>query len=217
MSRAGLELEMTGRAMRSGSRAAHAWRIGALALAVVLGGCASSSSPDAYYGLTAPTASDVASRSGGRSIQLLVPPPRALQALDTVSIAVVDTGPVYTYFPKAAWTDTLPKVLQAKIVQTLENTRGLRGVGLPGEGLLIDYQLQTDLRSFELHVDGQDRAVVELMARLVNDRNGRTKASRVFRAEVPASGVAVGDAVKAMNAAADGVLSELAAWVLANV
>ncbi|MAA97503.1 MAG: ABC transporter [Stappia sp.] len=188
-----------------------------MAVALVLAGCASSSAPDAYYGLTSPDriASDTARR--GRSVQVLVPAPRALQALDTSSIAVVDKGPVYTYFPKAAWTDTLPKVVQAKIVRTLENTRGLRGVGLPGEGLLIDYQLQTDLRAFEFHVDGRNRAVVEVMARLVNDRNGRTKASRVFSAEVPASGTSVGDAVTAINRATDSVLEEMSAWVLSNV
>jgi cholesterol transport system auxiliary component len=193
------------------------WRAGCMALALVLAGCASSSAPDAYYGLSSPDRIGSDSSRRGRGVQVLVPAPRALQALDTSSIAVVDTGPVYTYFPKAAWTDTLPKVVQAKIVRTLENTSGLRGVGLPGEGLLIDYQLQTDLRAFEFHVDGRNRAVVEVMARLVNDRNGRTKASRVFSAEVPASGTSVTDAVKAINQATDSVLDEMAAWVLSNV
>lgn len=203
--------------MRGTGRVRGAVTAVGLSLALLLAGCGSASTPDAYYGLTTPTVTEktVPGRSG--SIQVLVPAPRALQALDTASIAVVDAGPVYTYFPKAAWTDTLPKVVQAKIVQSLENTRGLRGVGLPGEGLLIDYQLQTDLRSFQLQIDGQNRAVVEVMARLVNDRNGRTKASRIFRAEAPARSTNVRDAVDAMNAAADSVLREISAWVLSNV
>ncbi len=188
-----------------------------LSLALAVAGCAGSSAPDAYYGLTTPAAAEAGRAGRAARVQVLVPAPRALQALDTSSIAVVDTGPVYTYFPKAAWTDTLPKVVQAKIVQSLENTRGLRGVGLPGEGLLIDYQLQSDLRAFELRIDGQDRAVVEMMVRLVNDRNGRTKASRIFRTEVPAKSTSVTDAVAAMNAAADAVLREISAWVLSNV
>jgi len=203
------------------ARAGGTWRRGlrmiALAGIVALAGCAGGGAPDALYGLVAPAEMQVEARRRAASVQVLVPPPRALQALDTSNIAVVDEGPVYTYFPKAAWTDTLPKVVQAKIVETLENTRGLRGIGLPGEGLLIDYQLQTDLRAFELRIDGQDRAVVELMARLVDDRNGRTKSSRIFRAEVPASSTNVADAVQAMNRAADGVLRDLAAWVLSRV
>lgn len=195
----------------------RAFSVIGLSLALVVTGCASSSAPDAYYGLTTPPAAETGRAGRAARVQVLVPAPRALQALDTASIAVVDAGPVYTYFPKAAWTDTLPKVVQAKIVQSLENTRGLRGVGLPGEGLLIDYQLQSDLRAFELRIDGQDRAVVEMMVRLVNDRNGRTKASRIFRTEVPAKSTSVTDAVAAMNAAADGVLREVSAWVLSNV
>ncbi|WP_029058892.1 ABC-type transport auxiliary lipoprotein family protein [Stappia stellulata] len=188
-----------------------------MALLISLGGCAANNTPEAYYGLSAPTDLETQTRSRSGARQVLVPEPRALQALDTANIAVVDDGPVYTYFPKAAWTDTLPKVVQAKMVRALENTRGLRGVGLPGEGLLIDYQLQTDLRAFELRVDGRDRAVVEIMARLVNDRNGRTRASRIFRAEAPAKSTSVRDAVSAMNAAADAVLREMSAWVLGNV
>lgn len=189
-------------------------RLAALALLFSLGACASSA-PDALYGLNAPRGLDVAGRAGNR--QILVPEPTALQALGTNSIAVVDAGPVYTYFPKAAWSDTLPKVVQAKLIETLENTGRLRGVGRPGESLLIDYQLQTELRAFELRIDGQDRAVVEIMARLVNDRNGQTRASRVFRAEVPSTGTGVAQAVQAMGTAADQVLAELAAWVVGSV
>ena len=191
--------------------------VAALAATLMLAGCAGGGTPDALYGLVAPSAIETSTPARAARVQVLVPAPRALQALDTSAIAVVDEGPVYTYFPKAAWTDALPKVIQAKMVEALENTRGLRGVGMPGEGLLIDYQLQTDLRAFELRVDGQDRAVVEVMARLVNDRNGRTRSSRIFRSQVPARSTDVRDAVAAMNQAADAVLREMAAWVLSNV
>ncbi|MXN63686.1 ABC transporter [Stappia sp. GBMRC 2046] len=186
----------------------------ALAFAAGLGACASTT-PSALYGLNAPRSVQGAAARSSR--QILVPQPSALQALDTVNIAVVDTGPIYTYFPRAAWSDTLPKVVQAKIIETLENTGRLRGVGRPGEGLLIDYQLQTDLRAFELRIDGQDRAYVEIAARLLNDRTGRAQASRVFSAQVPSRGVNVDQAVEAMNAAVDQVLSEMAAWVLRQV
>ncbi len=179
-----------------------------------LAGCASSG-PEALYGLNAPQIGTVTARPSGR--QVLVPVPRALQALDTSAIAVADAGPVYTYFPKAAWADSLPKVVQAKIIETLEGTGRLRGVGVPGEGLLIDYQLQTELRAFELRVDGQDRAAIELMARLVNDRNGRTEASRVFRAEAPARGNSVDQAVEALDTAMAQLLTELARWVVTQI
>lgn len=181
---------------------------------LVLTGCAGNT-PSALYGLTAGELSGQSSRR--RSAQVLVPRPRALKALDTDYIAVVDRGPTYSYFPKAAWADALPNVVQSKIVATLEGTNRLRGVGIPGDGLLIDYQLQTELREFALHVDGSPRAVVEISARIVNDRNGRAVATRVFKAERRSSGTTVDQAVVALNETGQGVFAEIAAWALTKI
>lgn len=186
---------------------------GCAGLALLLSACASTA-PNALYGLQAPSEFEPGQK---RSVQILVAAPRALSALDTSNIAVVDKGPAYSYFPQAAWADQLSNVVQAGLVQTLENTNRLKGVGLPGEGLLIDFQLQTELRAFQLQVDGADRAVVEIAAKLVNDRNGRTVDSRVFTASVPAGGVGVDQAVAAMNQAAGQVFRDMAAWVLSKV
>lgn len=188
--------------------------LGALGLGMLVSGCASST-PSAYYSIGAADVSDLAGRS--RRVQVLVATPRALKALDTSYIAVVDKGPVYSYFPGSAWADTLPNVVQLKLVETLQNTGRLRGVGLPGDGLLIDYQLQTEIRAFELQVAGANRGVVEISARVVNDRNGRTVATKVFRAETPSGSTSVDKAVEAMNASADRVFAEMAGWTLQNV
>lgn len=187
--------------------------LGAIGLGVLVSGCASTT-PSAYYSINAADAGGLTGRSS--RVQVLVSAPRALKALDTSYIAVVDKGPIYTYFPNSAWADTLPNVVQLKLVETLQNTGRLRGVGLPGDGLLIDYQLQTEIRAFELRIGGANRGVVEISARVVNDRNGRTVATKVFRAETP-SGTTVEKAVEAMNASADRVFAEMAAWTLKNV
>jgi len=186
----------------------------ALGLGVLVTGCASSA-PSAYYSIGAADVGGLRGRSS--RVQVLVATPRALKALDTSYIAVVERGPVYTYFPNAAWADTLPNVVQLKLVETLQNTDRLRGVGVPGDGLLIDYQLQTEIRAFELNVAGANRGVVEIYARVVNDRNGRTVANKVFRAETPSGSTSVDKAVEAMNASADRVFTEMAAWTLQNV
>lgn len=185
-----------------------------LGLGVLVSGCASSA-PSAYYGLDTSDGSGLTGRSS--RVQVLVAPPRALKALDTTHIAVVDSGPIYSYFPKSAWADSLPNVVQLELVETLQDTGRLRGVGLPGDGLLIDYQLQTEIRSFELRIDGASRGYVEISARVVNDRNGQTVATKVFRAETPAAGTSVVQAVEAMNASADRVFTEIATWTLQNV
>jgi len=183
-------------------------------LSMTLGACASSA-PTALYGLTAADGSGLAGRRKGS--QVLVTRPRALKALDTEYIAVVEDGPVYSYLPNVAWADSLPSVVQSKIVETLQNTNRLRGVGMPGDGLLIDYQLQTELRAFELRVDGQNRGAVEIAAKLVNDRNGRTVSSRVFRAETPSGGAGPDQAVAALNRSADQVLAQMASWALQSI
>ncbi len=199
---------------QASSRLSRRTFVGALGAVALVSGCASSG-PSAFYSLQAADVSGVQGRSS--RVQVLVAAPRALKALDTTYIAVVDKGPVYSYFPKVAWADTLPNVVQTKLLQTLQNTGRLRGVGLPGDGLLIDYQLQTDIRAFELKVDGANRGVVEIAARVVNDRNGRTVASKVFRRETPSGSSDVNKAVEAMNRSAEHVFADIAAWTLRNV
>jgi len=188
--------------------------LGFAGVSLVLGACANSA-PTALYGLSAADSSGLAGRR--KSAQVLVTRPRALKALDTEYIAVVEQGPVYSYFPNVAWADSLPSVVQSKIVETLQNTNRLRGVGLPGDGLLIDYQLQTELRAFELRVDGRNRGTVEIAAKLVNDRNGRNVSSRVFRAETSSGGTAPDQAVTALNRSADEVLAQMASWTLQSI
>ncbi|GGB37116.1 ABC transporter [Roseibium aquae] len=181
---------------------------------LLLSAC-SSSGPVALYGLSA--AADPGAPGRRSSAQVLVTRPRALKALDTEYIAVAEPGPIYSYFPNVAWADSLPSVVQSKIVETLQNTNRLRGVGMPGDGLLIDYQLQTELRAFELRVGGSSRALVEIAAKLVNDRNGRTVASRVFRVESSAGTTDPDRAVAALNRSADQVFSQIAEWTLQSI
>ena len=180
-----------------------------------LAGCGASG-PEALYGLTAPSTVPVSARAP--EYQVLVANPVALQALDTNNIAVTQGGgPIYSYYPRVAWTDTLPRVFQAKLIETLENSGSLRGVAQPGQGLLIDYQLQTTLRAFELQVDGGDKAYVEVAARLVDDHDGRSVGMRVFAATVPTTGDSLTDAIPALNAASDNVLSQIASWSITTL
>jgi ABC-type uncharacterized transport system auxiliary subunit len=44
------------------------------------------------------------------------------------------------------------------------------------------------VRAFEIRLDGGERAEVELFVRILNDRNGVVRASRVFEASAPVAG-----------------------------
>ena len=71
--------------------------------------------------------------------------------------------------------------MQARLAETFQRSGSFAGVGKPGEGLAIDYQVIAEIRSFEVRVDGGEHAEVELFVRILNDRNGEVRASRSSR------------------------------------
>ena len=66
--------------------------------------------------------------------------------------------------------------------ETLQNSGRARAVAVPGQGLLIDYQIVLDVRAFEYTSEG---AVADFVVRVMDDRNGRVVRSRGFRYVVP--------------------------------
>jgi cholesterol transport system auxiliary component len=181
----------------------------ALALAATLAGCASlvAGRPSAIFDLTAP--GDVAVAQG--NTQVLVPEPTTVHALDTDRIAARPTPSEYAYLPGAVWSDRLPKLLQTRLVETLQNSGRARAVSAPGSGLLIDYQVVLDIRAFEYTSEG---AVADFVVRVMNDRNGRVLRSRDFRYVVPVTGGGTAAIVQALDQAMDQAYVEIANWAL---
>jgi cholesterol transport system auxiliary component len=184
-----------------------------LSVAVSLSGCAllgSGPPPLDTYDLSAPDAPAARGRHHG---QILIAEPGALKALDGQNI-VIKTGPGAIQFLKGAqWADRLPLVVQAKLAQAFQSAGGFNGVGTPGEGLAIDYQVVAELRAFEVRVGGGAHAEVEIYVRLLNDRNGTVKASKVFRASAPVSGEGNDAYVRSLDAAFGAAGAEIVEWV----
>lgn len=149
-----------------------------------------------------------------RNRQLLVPEPTALKALDSDSILVRVSGTEIQYLSKAQWSDRLPRMVQSKLVEAFENSGKLAGVGKPGQGLAIDYQLVSEIRSFAIVTGGARRAEVEIFVKVLNDRDGTVKAQRNFRAEAPVSGSENRAYVKALDTAFSRVNAEIVDWTL---
>ena len=164
------------------------------------------------FDLTAPTS--FSSNLGQTRAQILVSMPTALKSLDSEMIVVRPGGAELTYFGDAQWSDRLPRMVQEKLIQTFENSGHVRSVAKPGDGVVVDYKIATSIRAFELVAEGQDTAVVSLSVKIINDRNGRVRASRLFRATAPASLASPAKAVSALDQASDVVLSEILAWVV---
>jgi cholesterol transport system auxiliary component len=182
-------------------------------ITLCLGGCAAlpggGPAPLDTYDLTAP---DVpATRSRSRA-QLLIAEPGALKAFDGENV-VIRSSPTSIQFLKGAqWADRLPLVVQAKLAQAFQESGGFTGVGTPGEGLAIDYQVVAEIRAFQVRVDGASRAEVEIFVRLLNDRNGVVRASRVFRATSPVRGSGNDAYIHALDSAFGEAGAEIVGW-----
>lgn len=146
--------------------------------------------------------------------QLLVPEPTALKALDSDSILVRVSGTEIQYLSKAQWSDRLPRMVQSKLVESFENSGKLGGVGKPGQGLAIDYQLVSDIRAFEIVSAGSRVADVEIFVKVLNDRNGTVKAQKSFKVSEPVSGSENRAYVKALDRAFSRVSGEIVDWTL---
>ena len=151
-----------------------------------------------------------------RKRQLLVTEPTAVKALDSEQIVVRVGGGEIQYLSKAQWADRLPRLVQARLVEALEKTGKLAGVGKPGQGLAIDDQVVTDIRSFEIVTGGSSVARVEISVKLLNDRNGTIRAQQSFSAETPA-GSGNPAFVKALDTAFAAVTDEIVTWVLKSL
>jgi cholesterol transport system auxiliary component len=204
--------------MRIGKRSFRGAMLAILACAGLLSGCVSSlltARPPDTYDLAGPA--DLSRVKGASSAQVLVPSPSALKILDSQRI-VVTRGSLVAYYPNAQYADTLPRVVQARVIEAFERTKQAKAVGRPGEGLSIDYQLLTDLRTFGYVVGPTGQvAQVEISARLMNDRTGRVVAFKVFNAEVPVAADNAPSVVASLNAALDEVLVDLVSWSLSKI
>jgi cholesterol transport system auxiliary component len=182
------------------------------ALTLCLAACAGSvfgPDPVPTFDLTAPRLVHAETAARG---QLVVSEPSALSILDSDRIVVRSAGDQVAHLANAQWSDRLPRLLQSRLVEALENAGHARPVGTPDDRFSADYQLVTELRAFEISVVSVPVAQVEIAAKVVTDRGGKILASRVFRASVPARSSSGPDAVAALDEAFQQVATALVQW-----
>ena len=102
----------------------------------------------AFYNLTAPR--DFPASNKPAKSQLVVLDPTALIALDTPRIIVAPGAGESPSVDTAQWRDNIPKLVQAKLIESFENSNYLAAVARPMEGLTADFQMSIDIRNFEI-------------------------------------------------------------------
>ena len=184
-----------------------------LAALVALAAAACQSAPPATFDLTAPR-----QRVGGGGIvrgQVVVPEPVTVQTFEADRILVKDAGNSVSFLPGGQWADRLPRLIQARLIQTFENATRIQAISRPGERVAADYQLNSELRAFQI-LSASGEAQVEISAKVVNDREGRIMAARVFEARVPLAAIDAANAASALDQALSKVLLDIVRWVGTN-
>jgi phospholipid/cholesterol/gamma-HCH transport system substrate-binding protein len=167
--------------------------------------------PPIIYDLTAPRAFPPIDKVPAGLLAVLEP--TAIILFDTQKILVRPSGTEGPTFTTARWSDNLPKLLHARIIQSFENANLLRTVTRATEGLTADYQLLIDIRSFQLSMTAEPVADVEFAAKILSN-DAKIIEARIFRATVPVKPADAAGTAAALNEAFGKVIVELVPWTL---
>ncbi len=165
--------------------------------------------PRETYEISAPNS--FSNIRGDTRAQILVKLPTALKSIDSDRLIVKPSPSVITYLAGAQWSDTVPRMVQAKLVQAFENTGATGATAKPGDGLVIDYQLVSDIRRFEI---SSGEAVIEISIKLLSDKTGLVRETRIFTASTGVSGNTAEAYVSAFDASFDELSRSIIRWVI---
>ncbi|GAB5469891.1 MAG: hypothetical protein Kilf2KO_29210 [Rhodospirillales bacterium] len=157
--------------------------------------------------------------------QLVLSPPEAQGAIDTTRIALAPSATRIEYYAGAGWTDRMPLMLQALMLESFENSGRIVGVGRRAIGLRSDYELRTDIREFQAEYyehPGQAAACrgapvcadVTINAKLIYSPGRTIVATQDFTAFAPSQIDDLVNVVEAYDAALGQVLKDLVSWTL---
>jgi phospholipid/cholesterol/gamma-HCH transport system substrate-binding protein len=163
--------------------------------------------PKTIYSLRAPAAPT----SPGKPLkgQIVIPEPSAMTMLQTQRFLFTPANDSPD-FASAQWADTLPRLLQAKLIQSFEDYDIAHAPLRNAEGVEVDYQLLIDVRDFQVASSG---AEIAFSARIL-DKQGRLVASKLFRATQPVEKVDPSSVVAAFDGAFATVARDLIAWTV---
>jgi phospholipid/cholesterol/gamma-HCH transport system substrate-binding protein len=143
---------------------------------------------------------------------LAIPEPTAIAMLQTQRLLF---SPVKDYpnFGDFLWADSIPKLLQARLIDSFENYDIAHAPLRTADVGQTDFQLLIDVRRFRIATESEPTAEIGLSARLL-DKNGKVIASRLFeesrkldRNEPPA-------AVDAFNDAFGRIAKDMVGWTV---
>lgn len=181
---------------------------GASALTATLAGCLGAA-PPLTFDLGSTSSSQAIRRRSSRLVVITIP--KTVQTYDSQRIVVREPGNILSYLPDAQLSDTLPQLIQTRLLQTFEASN-FPNIGRPDDQLAVDVTLATEIRAFEIDVAKGNLASVTINAKLVNERRGAIYASQIFSATSPAVVEPAVSAVAALDIALQDVMGQILLW-----
>jgi phospholipid/cholesterol/gamma-HCH transport system substrate-binding protein len=143
---------------------------------------------------------------------LVIPEPTAVAMLETQRMLFAPARDVGG-FADFLWADSIPKLLQARLIESFENYDIAHAPLRAADIGQTDFQLLIDVRHFDIATDSDPAAEIGLSARIV-DRNGKAIASRLFQDTEKFDKIEPQAAVAAFNQAFGRIAKELIAWTV---
>jgi cholesterol transport system auxiliary component len=193
--------------------------LAAAAIGMLAMGCASvipgaDAEPPKIYDLTPKSTFDA--KIPKVKWQLVIDQPAAPASLNTTRIALGRTAITVDYYARAVWTDTAPKLVQTRLVESFENSGKIISVGRDAVGLRSDYILKTELRHFEtIYYEGPAPiAYVQINVKMVKMPERVIIANMTAQRKIPAASQSLDAVVLAFDDALGKILKRIVEWAL---
>ncbi len=143
---------------------------------------------------------------------LVIPEPTAVIKLDTQRF-LFSPAKEYPDFAGAMWADSIPKLLQVRLLESFENYDIAHAPLRSMDGVQADYQLLIDVRRFQITTDPEPVAEIGLSARILN-KNGKVIAARLFQEAEKLDRIEPATASAAFNEAFERIAKDMIAWTV---
>ena len=145
----------------------------------------------------------------GLKAQFGLPEPTAIAMLQTQRFLFSPTRDM-PGFADAMWADSIPKLLQARLIEGFENY-DLEHAPLRAGDTAAEAQLVLDVRRFDIALEDTPTAEILLSARIL-DKDGKVVASHLFEQREKLDRLEPADAVVAFNGAFARISKDIIGW-----
>jgi cholesterol transport system auxiliary component len=187
---------------------------------LMVGGCLSlikEPDPITIYSLHANSSQNQQGPSVAWSLTIIRP--NSSSFLDSNRIAVRPEANVLQVYKGANWSDSLPDLIQAELVESFENSGKIKTVSRQSSGVPAEVALLLDIRQFEsVYTTGQKKPNVQIQihAKLLEYPSNRVISSKTFNTNMATNSKDIPDVVQAFETGLNTINQEIVAWTLTS-